>query len=233
MPDTILLFDIDGTILVPAPGRGYRREIKAALTKVYGTAGRIDEVRFAGKTDLSILREALEPEGVMPEVIRERLGEWEASFIELTTRLDREAPLFVACAGVCELLATLDRDERYALSILTGNLEPMAAIKLAAVGLGGHFRLRGAYGSDHEDRNALPAIASARIAAQIGREYAPEQFVIVGDTPRDVEAARAFGMRCVAVATGHFSVDALAAHGPDVVLQDLSDLDRVLALLAG
>ena len=130
-----------------------------------------------------------------------------------------------------DLVARLDEDPRFALSILTGNLEPMASVKLAAVGLHGHFRLRGAYGSDHEDRNELPAIAAERIAAQTGRAFTAEQFVIVGDTPRDVAAARAFGMRCVAVATGHFSLDELAAHRPDALLPDLCDLDAFLATL--
>ena len=186
---------------------------------------------FAGKTDLLILREALEPEGIGPEIIRERLGDWQSHFVDLTLRLGSETPLFVSCSGVESVLAELDRDDRFLLSILTGNLEPMAAVKLAAVGVDAHFRLRGAYGGDHEDRNALPAIAAARIAEQTGRDFAPERYVIVGDTPRDVEAARAFGMRCVAVATGHFSVDALAACGPDAVLPDLCTFESVLALI--
>lgn len=231
MADTVLLFDIDGTLLVPARGRGYRREIKDVLETVFGTAGRLDEVRFDGKTDLLILREALECEGVGPETIRERLHEWRRHFVELTERLGRDEPLFVSCSGVETTLAALGRDGRFALSILTGNLEAMAAVKLAAVGIDSHFRLRGAYGDDHEDRNALPAIAAARIAEQTGRDYAPERFVIVGDTPRDVECARAFGMRCVAVATGHYTVDELSTHRPDAVLPDLCDLDALRAAI--
>jgi phosphoglycolate phosphatase len=231
MADTVFLFDIDGTLVVPARGRGYRREIKEILETVFGTAGRLDDVRFDGKTDLAILREALEPEGVTPALIRERLDRWQSLFVETTERLGRDEPLFVACDGIHELLAALGRDPRYALSVLTGNLEPMATVKLAAVGIERHFPLRGAYGSDDEDRNALPAIAAARVAGQTGRAYAPEQFVIVGDTPRDVWAARAFGMRCVAVATGHFTAEQLAEHEPDAVLPSLCDLDAFLAAL--
>src|SRR6185369_14865806 len=121
--ETVFLFDIDGTLCVPARGRGYRREIKEVLTTVFGTAGRLDEVTFAGKTDLLILREALEPEGIGPEIIRERLGDWQSHFVDLTLRLGSETPLFVSCSGVESVLAELDRDDRFLLSILTGNLE--------------------------------------------------------------------------------------------------------------
>jgi phosphoglycolate phosphatase len=231
MTKRVLLFDIDGTLVTAAPGRGYRREIQRVLETVFGTAGALDRVDFGGKTDLLILREALEPAGVDVGLIRERLVEWQELFVELSERLGRDAPLFVPCGGTRELLARLDGDERYALSVLTGNLEPMATVKLSAVGYEGFFRLRGAYGSDHEDRNALPAIASERIRAQTGRDYAPADFVIVGDTPRDIHAARAFGMRVVAVATGHFSLDALAAHGPDALLPDLCDPEAFYAAI--
>lgn len=231
MADTVLLFDIDGTLLVTAAGRGYRAEIKQALREIFGTAGCLDDVRFDGKTDLSILREALEPAGITAATIRHHLEDWQRVFVDLTERLGRDAPLFVTCVGVCSVLDRLALDDRFALSILTGNLEPMAAVKLAAVGIDSHFRIRGAYGGDHEDRNALPAIAAARIAEQTGFAFAPEQFVIIGDTPRDIAAARAFGMRCVAVATGHYAVDELAVHRPDTVLETLCDVDAFLDAL--
>ena len=230
--DRVLLFDIDGTLLEPARGRGYRREIKIVLEEIFGTYGRLDEVSFGGKTDLAILREALEPAGISGDMIRERLGRWETGLLDLTERLCRESPLFVRCPGAGELLEALANDEAYTLSLLTGNLESMATAKLAVVGLDHHFRVRGAYGSDHEDRNELPAIAAGRISAHVGRSYEPADFVIVGDTPRDIAAARHFGMRCIAVATGGFSLDALAAHRPDALLPDLCDVEAVLRVLS-
>lgn len=232
MKETILLFDIDGTLLVSARRSGYRSEVRRAIASVFGTAGRLDQVRFDGKTDLAILREALEPEGVTPAMIRDRLPDWERGFVELTERLGRDGPLFVRCPGVGDLLDAVDADARFALSVLTGNLETMAHAKLASVTLDPYFRLRGAYGSDRENRNDLPPIASERITAQLGRTFEPIQFVIIGDTPRDIEAARSFGMRCLAVATGHYSVEDLAAYAPDAVVSDLCDVDSVLAFLA-
>ena len=229
----VLLFDIDGTLMNAVHGRGYRREIRAALEAVFGTAGLIDQTRFDGKTDLAILREALEPAGIPASEIHRRMPDWEAGFIELTHRLSAKAPLFACCPGAEQLLQRLDEDTRFDLSVLTGNLERMAGVKLAAVGLDRHIRLRGAYGSDHENRNELPAIASARIAEQTGQDRPPADFMIIGDTPRDIEVARGFGMRCMAVATGHYSLDALAAHEPDVLLADLSDTDLVMDSLLG
>lgn len=229
----VLLFDIDGTLLRSLRGRGYRQAIHRAIEDVFGTAGRIADMRFDGKTDLAILREALEPEGVDADEIRRRLGDWENGFVALTHRLTSEAPLFACCPGVEDLLGRLEGDAHFDISVLTGNLERMAGVKLAAVGLERHFTLRGAYGSDHEDRNELPAIASLRFAEQTGRVARPNEFVIIGDTPRDIEAARGFGMRCVAVATGHYSVDELAAHEPDALFEDLVETDAVLAVLEG
>jgi len=225
----VLLFDIDGTLLNAVRGRGYRREIRRALEAMFGTAGRIDQMRFDGKTDLAILREALEPAGITPDDIRARIADWESDFVELTRRLTAAAPLFRCCPGARDLLARVDDDDRFRVSILTGNLERVAGVKLASVGLDRHVRLRGAYGSDHEDRNALPAIAAGRIAGQTGQTFAPEDFVIVGDTPRDIEAARTFGSRSVAVATGHYGYDDLASCAPDAIFEDFSDLDAVVS----
>jgi phosphoglycolate phosphatase len=229
----VLLFDIDGTLIRAARGRGYRREVTRVVESIFGTAGRMSEVDMAGKTDLAIISEALAPEGVPLEAVREKLHEWESGFRELVERLHREAPLFTACPGVGELLGRLEEDRRFVLSLLTGNMERTAAAKLATVGLERHFRVRGAYGGDHHDRRELPAIAARRIIEHTGRALGPSDFVIIGDTPRDVECAKHFGMHCVAVATGPFTAGQLAEHGPDAVLEDLCDAEAVLEAIGG
>lgn len=227
----VLLFDIDGTLVTAARGRGYRREVARVVEAIFGTAGRMTEVDMAGKTDLAIIAEALEPEGVTLEEVRDRLHEWESAFRDLVERLHREGPLFTACPGVSDLLAVLAGDDAVVLSLLTGNMERTAEAKLATVGLHHHFRVRGAYGSDHHDRRELPAIAARRIREHTGRSLDPRDFVIIGDTPRDIDCARHFGMRSVAVATGPFSADELASHGPDDVFESLCDLEAVLPAL--
>ncbi len=108
------------------------------------------------------------------------------------------------------------------LAVLTGNLEPIAHLKLARAGLGAFFEHgQGGFGSDHEDRTELPAIARARAGG-----YPRAQTVIIGDTPRDIACARADEVRCIAVATGPYSAAEL--DGADVVLETAHDLLAVL-----
>jgi phosphoglycolate phosphatase len=137
----------------------------------------------------------------------------------------------LVAAGISDLLAELARlPERFRLSLLTGNFEPVARLKLERAGIGSYFaRGQGAFGSDAEDRDALPAVARERAGAAGGGDPWPrERTLIIGDTPRDVAAARADGLRCVAVATGPFSVAEL-----DEVGFVAEDGHEVAAILRG
>jgi len=228
----VLLFDIDGTLLVPARRGVYREQIRTALIEIFGTAGSIDEVSFGGKTDRQILREALEHEGIGPERIREALPEVEARFTGILRTMQSEGAVFNCCPGVETLLERLSRESRYLISLLTGNVELLAQAKLESIGLSRYFSYRGAFGSDEEDRLLLPAIAARRIAEALGANgLGPEQFIIIGDTPRDIACARHFGARVIAVASGGSSMEELAASEPDLLLADLSDTETVVAAL--
>jgi phosphoglycolate phosphatase-like HAD superfamily hydrolase len=112
--------------------------------------------------------------------------------------------------GVLELLDGLAEQDHVQLSLVTGNFEPVARLKLRHAGLGHYFpQGQGAFGSDSEDRAALPHIARKR-AGQAGVAFPHAQTVLIGDTPRDIACARADGVRCLAVATGPFGADELA-----------------------
>ena len=131
-----------------------------------------------------------------------------------------------------EALAAIAARDDLAQSLLTGNLQPNALVKLAAFGLDRwlDFEL-GAYGSDpHEGRSDLVAIARERAEAKLGQPVEP---VLVGDTPLDVQAARDAGARAVAVMTGFADEEALRASEPDALLRDLSDTERALAAITG
>jgi phosphoglycolate phosphatase-like HAD superfamily hydrolase len=131
--------------------------------------------------------------------------------------------------GVERALAALALQPGVAQSLLTGNLEANAVLKLATFGLDRYVDLAiGAYGSDHRDRTQLVEVARAKAKARLGVEVDPTAVVVIGDTPLDVAAGRAGGARTVAVATGHYDVEALRATDPDAVLADLSDTDAVL-----
>jgi phosphoglycolate phosphatase-like HAD superfamily hydrolase len=119
-------------------------------------------------------------------------------------------------------------------SVLTGNLQPIARIKLDLLGLSRFLDLDvGAYGSDHHRRAELAPLAAARAQRRYGRPFGGADVVVIGDTPNDIDCGRAAGARTIAVATGPFAADALRAHAPDVVLPSLADTDRVLESILG
>jgi phosphoglycolate phosphatase-like HAD superfamily hydrolase len=227
-----ILFDIDGTLLRPARRREYRDMMCRMLVDIFGTEGKLREVDFSGRTDLAIYREALEPAGMDGNQIRRNLPRLEEASVDIIRRMSSSGEVFKLCAGVRELLEALSRDDRFVSTLLTGNFESLALSKLHAAGIGRYFNVRGAYGSDAEDRNQLPAIAAQRLIEQFGEPLAPERMTIVGDTPRDIACARHYGARVLAVASGYHSVDQLRAFQPDALLPDLSNTCEVLKVLA-
>lgn len=229
----VILFDIDGTLIKTVRRGEYRELIHSMLLDVFGTCGRISEVDFAGKTDLAIYREALECEGITPLQIRERLPLVEAATVEILNHLASTGDVFRLCPGVKELLDALATDSRFLTTLLTGNVEKLAEAKLRVSGIWHYFGIRGAFGSDDEERNHLPAVAAERINAQFGKALPAERFIVVGDTPRDISCARHFGARVVAVASGQHTVEQLSEFSPDALLTDLNDTPLVINLLAG
>jgi phosphoglycolate phosphatase len=228
----IILFDVDGTLIKAARRGEYRGLINQKLIELFGTCGRISEVDFAGKTDLAIYREALECEGIGIDAIQRLIPDIEVAMAEVLNYMAVDGEVFHLCPGVQELLEALSRDSRFVTSLLTGNMERLAEAKLRLVGIWDYFKGRGAFGSDAEERDHLPAVAAARFREQLGRELAPERFVIVGDTPRDISCARHFGARVLAVASGRHTTAELSVLSPDAVLADLSNTGEVLDLFA-
>lgn len=223
----LLLFDIDGTLLVTR-GLG-RRAVEAALSELCGRPVSTQGVRFSGKTDPQIFREVLAASGFDPAEAEALLPDVMARYAALLAPTLRPEYIDVL-PGVPGLLAALaDRDDVH-LALLTGNLEPMAFAKLAAVGLDAYFAF-GAFGSDHADRHRLPAVAVERAARHTGRRYSGKQVVIIGDTEHDVRCGRGIGAFAVGVCTGSYTRDDLAAHGPDLLLDDLTDPAALLGAL--
>ena len=227
----ILLFDIDGTLIHAVRRPEYRGLMNEMLREIFGTCGRISEVDFGGRTDLSIYREALECEGITIGEIRERLPLVEAKMVKILSQLAETGTVYKLCSGVRELLSAISPDEAFLPSLLTGNVEKLAEAKLRHVDIWHYFKGRGAFGSDAEDRDHLPAIAAERMREHLGKEIHPEQFVVIGDTPRDISCAKYFGSKVVAVATGKHTIEELQEYKPDFVLKDLSDTSSVMQLL--
>lgn len=215
----LLLFDIDGTILM-THGVG-RRAVERALTALAGRPITAKGVSFSGKTDPQILREVLLANGVAAAEAAAMLNDAIVAYSEAMQ--DLLVPERVQLLeGVRPLLEHLHTHPDVHLALLTGNVEPMAYLKLQAVGLDHHFAF-GAFGSDHADRPELPPIAIRRAWEHTGHQFHGPDVVIIGDTEHDIHCGRGVGAFSVAVCTGHFPREHLAAFGPDVLLDDLTD----------
>jgi phosphoglycolate phosphatase-like HAD superfamily hydrolase len=221
----LLLFDIDGTLLQRA-SREHALALKEAAAHVHGLPPLTERaIEAAGRTDGAIMRDLLRAAGVHDAEVDARASEvWNRAIAAYESLCpadlsDRVAP------GVPELLGALAaRPGDFRLSLVTGNLEPVARIKLDRAGIGHHFPGgQGGFGSDHETRDELPPIARARASAP---PWPRERTVVIGDTPRDIACARADGVRVAAVGTGPFAVEALA--DADAVVDDARALLPVL-----
>jgi len=225
----LVLFDIDGTLL-SATGAS-RGALVDALVAVYGTAGPIDSYDFSGKTDPQIVRELIEAAGQDPKKVA--AGRQEALRLYREHLEVRLRPTDVrAKPGVAPLLTRLRADADVTLGLLTGNLEPCARVKLAPLDLNGFFPL-GAFGSDHEERARLPAVAVQRAHRATGHRFERKNVVVIGDSVHDVRCGDSLGVRSVAVATGKTPAARLAEERPDALLDDLSDTERALSAILG
>lgn len=226
MTSRLILFDIDGTILLTA-GAG-RRAITAALTELVGDNAAFGRIRFDGKTDPQIVTELLAAAGDAGPHDGSRIQAVCDRYVSL---LERELATTTGTRlmpGFPKILDRLEGSASVVLGLLTGNLERGAALKLRAAGLDpARFRV-GAFGSDAAHRPDLPPIAARRAKPFFGREPAGPEVVIIGDTPADVTCGAGIGARAVAVATGAYSAEQLAACGAHAVFTDLGDTDRVL-----
>jgi phosphoglycolate phosphatase-like HAD superfamily hydrolase len=202
----LLLFDIDGTLLLKAT-RAHAQAVVEAVRAVYNPEERPEvKIEAAGRTDLDIARQLALLGGVSPERFDAGRDDFRAAAVEAYARLCEDDLSAHVAPGVTDVLEALAARDGVRLAVLTGNLEPIAHLKLARAGLGGFFeRGQGGFGSDEEDRALLPAIARARAGG-----WPRERTVVIGDTPRDIACARADGVRVIAVATGPFSAKALA-----------------------
>jgi phosphoglycolate phosphatase len=219
---TLLLFDIDGTLLTTG-GCGMQA-LRRATRDYFGADDDLREIEIAGRTDTSIARQLLR-----------KYQRDEARGLEFLDRYLHHLPLLLPEAdgrllpGVAELLAALNERPDVVLGLLTGNLERGAALKLERYGVWRYFPF-GAFADDHHDRNELGAVALDRARSR-GCAPAAERVYVIGDTPRDIACARACGAKAVGVATGGSSYEALQAAAPDVLLRDFSDLAATLQAL--
>ena len=228
----LVLWDIDGTLV--QAGEVGRDIFTEAFQAVLGRPP--DQVTartlvMAGRTD---------PEIGLDFLAAHEIDEGErhlpAFSQALVTALAAKAALIRergrALPGARETLAALGRTEGVVQSLLTGNVQPNARLKLASFGLDGYLDFEvGGFGSDHHHRPSLVEVARTKAERKYGTAFPGAATVLVGDTPLDVAAGRAGGARVVAVATGPYRVDELESTGADAVLEDLRDTEAATAAI--
>lgn len=224
----LFLFDVDGT-LVSARGLG-RAALAHALREVFGTAGAIDGYDFRGKTDPRIVHDLMGGAGIAPETIAARTGECFEAYVRELGQLLGDGGGVRVMPGVRALVEGLAARADAVVGLLTGNIEAGARLKLRPTGLLPRFRV-GAFGSDDMDRRRLAVIARDRARRLVGHDFGFDHVTIIGDTPHDVDCARACGAVAVAVATGQYPAGELAACAPDLLFGDFADVERALAAL--
>jgi len=245
-PTHLVLFDIDGTLL-STKRRGWEPPFCEALEEVL-----MDEVKFmrdsiqevakirvnaykyrpGGKTDTQIIFELLEGMNVGEEEINRLLPAFREKYLGklrkvIQTREDAELK-----PGIPELLEALTKRKEVVLSLLTGNFEEGARIKLGTHDLHKHFVFEaGAFGDYAKERRQLPGRAVEAAQKHLGQHFTGKNVVIIGDTPNDVRCGKHLDVRTIAVATSNYSLEDLKAENPDYAFADLTDTPKVISAI--
>jgi len=225
---TIVLWDIDNTLLYTggAGSLGMRR----AFRDLYGVEDAFGRVEFSGRTDTAIFTDAARERGIPDDRIGAELPRFIDAYVRhLATTLHEVRGHLMP--GVREVLAALNEYDDVVVGLGTGNFRRGGELKLRHYGIDEHFPgIVGGFGEDSALRDDVIASGIRRLASGDRNGH---RVVVIGDTPHDVSAARANRAYALAVATGRNSVEELMACGADAALDDLSDVERVIALIRG
>ena len=228
MTDKLILFDIDGTLLL---SRGIPRvSFLTVLKKHFPNISDKTYVKFSGMTDPQIIKQILHANGDNTKLSDQLLKKLFMEFsIELAKNLTRENPPDLL-PGIVKLLDKLQSIPNCYLGLVTGNIMAGARIKLLTAGLYHYFPL-GAFGSDHENRNLLPPIAVERAQNYYNKLFKKSDTWIIGDSIYDIRCAQANNFKNIAVLTGFTPESAFKDENPDFILKNLEDTTKVLSII--
>ena len=216
----LLLFDIDGTLTRSHNGHV---PFNQAILETFGVPGDILSVIPDGNTDPMIVTEIFTKSNILIHDLDDKWEQFSSNLHQCYSQAISSGITTVrALPGAAQLLQAVAASGTFGSSVVSGNLEPMARVKLEAAGLDSYL-CRGAYGSDSPRRADLPAIAKHRCEASFGVSIPLSDCIVIGDTPRDLEAARCNQMKCILVATGRYSLEELLKCEPELCLPDLTD----------
>lgn len=223
MKHTLVLFDIDGTLLY-SKDTSHRKRFEVAIQEVYGISVTIDWEQFHGHIDTSIFVSTLTQAGVPTSNIYEKLPlAFEQSYEYFKQNIPKAFHESIL-PGARDLLEHLAPKAH--LGILSGNYEKTGWHKLELVGLRHYFTF-GVFGHEGDDRIALARLAPEKAKRHFGKSFQPNDIYIIGDTPKDIACAKAINARSIAVTTGHYSPTDLLPHTPDLLVHSLED-SRIL-----
>ena len=222
----LILWDIDGTIIV-SHGAG-ARAMEKALTKRFGITVDLGKIDWAGRTDSWITGEVFRFCG-LPDT-PQNSHDYLETYLELLPQELAAGPQGHVLPGVLELLETLHHRQDLAQGLLTGNLKRGAQFKLTHYQVWHYFEF-GAFADDSPRRNDLGPHALRRAKEIHAVDFHPSRTFILGDTPHDIECGKVIGAQTIAVATGRFSVDELAAHQPTAVFKNFADTAAFLRVI--
>lgn len=226
-----ILFDIDGT-LIQTGGAG-RIAFAETFRELFGVDELSGRTAFAGRSDRAIAEELMLIHGLNPTP-----QNWRRFIDGFVPRLREALPKCTGnvLPGVVELLDSLAAVDRVLIGLLTGNVAAGAHAKLSHFDLYDRF-LFGGFGDVYTTRDEIAgaALAAARdyAANVINKPLSEGEVIVIGDTPADIQCARAIGAWAVAVATGGATYQDLASAGPDLLLENLSDVEQLLMRVNG
>lgn len=215
----LVLFDIDGT-LIRTGGAGVKA-FSIVFSEEFGAVEGFEKLKFAGRTDVSLVREFFDFHNI--PATPENFTRFFARYVFWLEKILRESQASI-CPGVQEFISGLKAlAQPPVLGLLTGNIRLGAELKLRHLGLWDEFAT-GAFADDHELREQIAAMARERGGQVVGRQLAPEETLVVGDTPLDIACGRAIGAKVLAVATGGSTLAEIQAHKPDWAMPDLTSV---------
>lgn len=230
----ILLWDIDGTLMRSTKNGVFKEYFAPVMMKIYGSSGKLADLKVSGMTDTQIFYESLKDEGFTPEQILAPKDKILEVFKEEMTRVVKENNhAYELLPGARRMLEITSQNPQFLNALLTGNLSVAAQIKLSYFDLWKYFESApNIFGEISHDRRDLGKAAIKIVSKFLEVELTPEQFIVIGDTPNDISAARALGAKMVSVATGrNHPPEELAKFKPDVLLENLADTEKVLEIL--
>ena len=215
----LVLFDIDGTLIHTS--RAGEKAFARVCANLFGIADGTEKLKFAGRTDVAILREFFVHNAIEPSA--DNIQRFFEAYVFMLDHMLQTLP-GGALPGVWTWLHDLRTlPQKPIVGLLTGNIRLGAEIKLRRFNLWEQFET-GAFADDSAERNEIAAIAKARGEALLGERLSGEEVLVIGDTPLDIACARAIGAKVIAVGSGMYRPKDLLPLKADWTVENLESL---------